>query len=110
MDISTRASGNATVVSVGGRVDATTAPELANTLTQAVNEGKIKLIVSLEKLEYVSSAGLRAFLATAKMINAKNGKLVLAGLQGSVRQVFEISGLLPVFNVVDSEAEALKLF
>ena len=44
------------------------------------------------------------------MINAKNGKLVLAGLQGSVRQVFEISGLLPVFNVVASEAEAVKLF
>ena len=110
MDLGTKTCGSAVVVSVGGRVDATTAPELSNKLTQLVGEGQSRMVLSLDRLEYVSSAGLRAFLATAKLINAKNGKLVLSGLQGSVKQVFEISGLLPIFNVVATEAEALRQF
>ena len=110
MDIGIKGSANVTVVSVSGRVDATTAPELVDKLTAVVNEGKTRLVIDFEKLEYVSSAGLRALLATAKLIESKSGRLVLSGLRGPVRQVFEISGMMAVFQVVDTETEAIGQF
>jgi len=59
-------------------------------------------------LEYISSAGLRSMLAIAKVLKTKEGKLVFAGLQGPVKDVFKISGFGLIFTIFDTEAEALK--
>ena len=67
-------------------------------------------MLNLSALEFVSSAGLRVLLVTAKKLLRQNGTFALCGLQDGVRTVFEISGFLSIFQVAADEAEAAKFF
>ncbi len=65
------------------------------------------MIINLSDLEYISSAGLRSILAIAKVLKAKGGKMIFACLKGTVKDVFKISGFGSIFQIYDSEEEAL---
>jgi anti-anti-sigma factor len=108
MEIVTRREGSAAVVSVKGRIDAVTAPEFEKDLSALMTGGDTTLVLSLAGLEYISSAGLRSILTIAKQLKTKNGKLLFAGLQGPVKDVFKISGFGSIFTIFDTEAEALR--
>lgn len=108
MEISTRKEGSAAVVSVRGRIDAVTAPEFEKGLSALMTGGDNILVLSLDGLEYISSAGLRSILSIAKQLKAKNGKLLFAGLQGPVKDVFKISGFGSIFSIFETETEALR--
>ena len=92
------------VVTLDGRLDAVTAPEAEGFLGNLVEDGETALAVDLAKVDYVSSAGLRVFLVTAKKLKAAGGELSLAGLSGNVKEVIEISGfpsIMPCFDRLD---------
>jgi len=65
-------------------------------------------MINFFKLEYISSAGLRVFLAVAKKLKAVNGKFVFTKMQEHVREVFDLTGLLHVFTLCDKEEDAIK--
>jgi len=70
-----------------------------------------KLIFDLEGLDYISSAGLRVFLTTAKKMKARDGKLCMARLRDNVKDVFTISGfiaLIPAFDTLGAAQDAVK--
>ncbi len=94
---------------ITGRLDALTAPEAEAALNRAVDEGASRLVINLAGLEYISSAGLRVLVATGKRVARENGKMVLCELHNSVREVFEISGLLFILTVAATEALAMSL-
>ena len=71
MDIKSRKENNVTVVTLTGRMDAVTAPVFEKSLSEMIAQGAQVFIVNLSALEYISSAGLRCILATAKKL--KNG-------------------------------------
>jgi anti-anti-sigma factor len=108
MEIHTRKDKSGTIVSVKGRMDAVTAPEFEKTLSDLISKGEITFLLNFGDLEYISSAGLRSILATAKKLKQTQGKIVLAGLKGPVEEVFKISGFNSIFKIVDSEENALK--
>jgi len=66
--------------------------------------------VNLEKLDYISSAGLRVLLATAKKLKAIGGELRVCSLNEIVTEVFDISGFDLILTVLPSESEALDGF
>jgi anti-anti-sigma factor len=108
MEIATRKEGGATVVSVKGRVDAVTAPEFEKGLSALMAGGDCTLVLNFSDLEYISSAGLRSILTTAKQLKAKDGKMIFAGLKGPVKDVFKISGFGSIFKLFETEEEALR--
>ncbi len=108
MEIATRKEGAATVVIVKGRIDAVTAPEFEKELLALMAGGDSVLVLSFNGLEYISSAGLRSILSAAKQLKAKDGKMLFAGLQGPVKDVFKISGFGSIFKIFDTEEEALR--
>jgi anti-anti-sigma factor len=108
MDVETRSENGATILAVGGRLDAVTAPELEGKINELMNSGPTAIVMSLSKLEYISSAGLRVILAAAKKLKAKQAKFLIAGLQDAVKQVFEISGFYSILSIHASEEEALS--
>ena len=108
MEITTRKENNGVVVSVTGRLDAVTAPALEADLAGLLAQGEIMFLLNLSELDYISSAGLRSLLATAKKLKEKQGKLVFTGLRGTVEEVFKISGFLTIFTAFESEEAALK--
>jgi anti-anti-sigma factor len=108
MEIETRKQENATVVSVTGKMDAVSSPELEKELSQLMAEGEKDFVIDLGELDYISSAGLRVILATAKRLKEKEGKILLASLQDMVKEVFEISGFSAIIPIYESVESALN--
>ena len=106
IDITSTKEGRAVVVSLKGRMDAVSAPELEEFMAGQDMSGNF--VLDLSGLEYVSSAGLRTLLMTGKQIKAASGALALAGLNGIVKEVFELSGFQKLFVVKDSVEDAIS--
>jgi len=107
MEITTRKEKNSAVVSVSGRIDAITAPDLEKSLEGLITAGEKSILINLSGLGYISSAGLRSILSSAKKLKALSGEIMFTGLQGPVEEVFQISGFKSIFKIFSSEAEAL---
>jgi anti-anti-sigma factor len=101
---------NTMVLSVAGRLDAVSAPEFESQVSGFIDQGEMQFVVDFQGLEYISSAGLRAILSPAKKLKAVKGSLVLANLTGSVKKVFEISGISTIIPLFDSVNEAMASF
>ncbi len=108
MEISTEKDKNCLVVSVSGKIDAVTSPDFEKNLTDLIVRGEKIFLLNLSALDYISSAGLRSILFTAKQLKAKEGKLFFSGLQGPVKDVFKISGFGSIFKIFNSKEDALR--
>lgn len=108
MEISVNKQGNAIVVAVYGKMDAVSAPDFERQFTNLVNKGAKCVVVDLLGLDYISSAGLRAILSSAKNLKLHEGKIAFSGLSGMVREVFDISGFGAMFNIYPTATEACE--
>ncbi len=102
MDIAKEMMAGHCVVRLTGRLDAVTAPELEGFLTELIDGGQTSVAVDLSTLEYVSSAGLRVFLVSAKKLKVAKGAFSLAGLKDNIKEVIEISGFPSIMPCYDS--------
>lgn len=107
MEMIARQEDQAVVISVNGRMDAVTASQFDKRLETLMAEGATHIIVNFQDLEYISSAGLQAILATAKRLENSKGEILLANLSGAVKEVFEISGFDTILRIFDTEEAAL---
>jgi anti-anti-sigma factor len=98
------------VVSVSGRIDATTSDQFKQQLMETISDRPIQLILDFAQLEFISSIGLRVLVVTAKRVAAVRGKLVFCGLTGPVREVFELAGFVSVVPLFPDRAAALASF
>lgn len=110
MDLTNREESGCTVARVAGRLDAATAPVFEKACAEWIGKGTSKLFLDLSALDYVSSAGLRAILATMKNLTSAGGALAVSGLPGVVKEVFTISGFDAHLSTRDSVAEAIASF
>lgn len=110
MKIAVEEVGPVSVLRFEGNLDTNTAPEAQDRLDELIGAGVKKLLVDFKALDYISSAGLRVLLATAKRLGTEGGALRICQLNDTVREVFEISGFSTIFSVFESETEALDGF
>lgn len=110
MDITKRVQQEITIVGIVGSLDSVSSPQAQQALDAVLAAGGRKLALDFSALDYISSAGLRVLLGTAKQLTAKGGALRLFGLNETVREVFDISGFSTILAVFPSEAEALRGF
>ncbi|WP_291329662.1 STAS domain-containing protein [Desulfovibrio sp. UCD-KL4C] len=108
MELSNKKVEEALVVGLKGRLDALTSPSFEETICQFIKKGDTKIVLDLGELEYISSAGLRAILSTAKRLKADNGAIAFANITGMISEVFEISGFGSMFNLYSSTLLAAK--
>jgi len=100
-----------TILMPSGRLDTAAAPAFEHELAAATQSGTGRLLIDLENLVYVGSAGLRVFLMAAKRARAKGGRIALCGLRPQVAEVFDISGfgvIVPVYADRESALAALR--
>lgn len=108
MEITNQKKDGITNVGISGRLDAASANEVEEKLNELI-DGNDKLLIDLEKLEYISSAGLRVLLVVAKKVRKNNGKMCLCSLSENVSEVFQISGFSAIFDIAEFENDALKI-
>ncbi|HUR22718.1 MAG TPA: STAS domain-containing protein [Acidimicrobiales bacterium] len=90
------------VLSVRGEVDVYTAPRFRERLIELVSEGKHKIIVDLEGVDFLDSTGLGVLVGGLKRLRSHDGDLLLVCTQSRILKVFEITGLTKVFSIHDS--------
>ena len=86
------------IVSLEGRLDTVTAPELEKEL-HALRPGLTELKLDFAKLDYISSAGLRVLLSAQKVMN-KQGKMTLTNVSETVMEIFEVTGFSDILTIV----------
>ena len=111
MEITVQEFKHCDMITIKGRVDSATAPQLTQALEAANDGGKYKLVVNMADLEYMSSAGFRALLAAQRNCKRYNrGEVVLANVPGRIREALELAGFTELFKTFDDTLLAVGHF
>jgi anti-sigma B factor antagonist/stage II sporulation protein AA (anti-sigma F factor antagonist) len=97
------------VLRIDGRLDAASAPILERKLASLIEEHHYRLILDFTRIDYLSSAGLRVLLSTAKKLKAKKGDLILFSLQEDVMEIIKMAGFDKILHICSNEKEALQI-
>lgn len=97
MTINKTEDGSTLVLALEGRLDTTTAPELEAVLKESLN-GVGALVLDMEGLVYLSSAGLRVILGAQKQMN-RQGNMVVRYVNDTIMEVFEVTGFTDILTI-----------
>jgi anti-sigma B factor antagonist len=98
------------IISIVGRVDSLTSDETGKFLEDQIAQGKVRLIVDLSQVDYMSSSGLRVLMNTLKSTRQQKGDLYLAGLQENIRQLLDLAGFTSIFKIYSTLPNATAAF
>jgi anti-sigma B factor antagonist len=110
MRITEDSKNDVTVLNLEGDFDAATAPEVETKLRTLYKAGRSRLVLDLSGVPYISSAGLRVLQMTLLAARSRSGDLRLAALSTAVREVLDMAGFTPMFEVFDDTAAAVQSF
>lgn len=99
MEIKVTRNNEECVVTINGRVDTVTAPEMEKQLAEIMDEKGISLVFNCENMEYISSSGLRVVLTAHKKVTANGGKFAIEGLNSDVKTVFDLTGFSRILTI-----------
>ena len=109
MELSTRQVGNATIVDVTGDITLYNSPQVRRALLELLKEKRApRVIVNLQKVKYIDSAGVASLVEALKTSRDLNSGFALYGLSRTTREVLELTKLIKVFEVHDDERSALQ--
>ena len=100
----------AKVCYVDGDIDINSSPQLKKSFDKVIQAKSEKLLLNLQGVGYVDSSGLATLVEILKNFRSYGGKLKLCNLSNKVKSLFEITKLEKLFDIADSEEEALKAF
>lgn len=98
------------LIEVSGRIDSMNASELGQALTSEAEAGNIRMVLDLNRVEYMSSAGLRELVNGLKRAKRASGDLRIAQPSDRVREVLEMAGLDTIFHIYTTQAEAIDSY
>jgi len=99
--------GEITSVLIDSRFDTLTSKEIEARLMEVVDGGCKRMLCDFSKTEYISSAGLRVMLSTAKKIQKNGGKMSLACMKPFVYDVFKMAGFTQIFDIHETKEQAM---
>jgi len=96
------------VVQLIGEVDVFTTPKAKEAMLGLIKQGVVKIAINLQDTEYLDSTGLGALVGVLKRAREHQGDVHLVNPTDRIRRVLEITGLIQVFTINNSEEEAIK--
>ena len=112
MDITAEKMRRCELVTVSGRFDSATAPELEDTLLGLVQAGQKNMVVNLRHTDYISSAGLKALLAALMKVRKAipPGNVVISEIRPELKESFDLVGFDRLFTFYDTDTQAVGSF
>ena len=110
LEIKAERQPQAVVISVAGSIDALTAGEMGRFFSEQLGSGEARIVADLSQVDFMSSAGLRAFLGALKESRQKGGDLHIAAPQPGVEKILKMSGFTSILKVYPSVQEAAAGF
>ena len=108
MAIQAEREGDTLVAKAEGRIDGTNARQFQDDLDSVIEEGDRAVILNFQDLMYISSAGIRVVLMTAKTLQRREARFALCSLSEPVREIFEVSGFDKIIPIHSSQDEAIS--
>jgi len=109
MDMTERHSGDVTVIDLAGKLSLGDATQrLHDKINSLLHQGRTRIVLNLEKLESMDSGGLGELVRTHTTVKVKGGAVCLASLTKRIEDLLVLTKLSTVFDLFDSEAEAVK--
>jgi anti-sigma B factor antagonist len=105
-----RTNGSIQILELNGELDAHTASELEAAIQKCRDSQNHFIVVNGQNLQYISSAGLGVFMAYIEDVRDQGGDIKIAALQPRVYNVFDLLGFPMLFDIVDSEEDAISRF
>ena len=102
--------GGVTLLTLSGAVDGQAFEQLDAAVHELMANGACKMVVDLQQLKYLSSAGIGVFMNAMTVLRGKQGNLVLLNPTENVREVFDSLHLTKLFLIADSLEKALSFF
>jgi anti-sigma B factor antagonist len=93
MEIDKKLVEDIAIVAVSGKIDAVTSRDLESMLKGLMDQNNTKVVVDLKGVDFISSSGIRVFIAFKKSLMAKKGDIAVSSLQPFVKEIFEMTGL-----------------
>jgi anti-sigma B factor antagonist len=109
MDIIETRHQEITIFSLAGRLDSGSSTELDKRIVQTIESGIYNIILDCQKLDYITSAGLRVVVKTAKKLKLEAGRIVLCAMADYVKEVFEIAGFDSFLPILPSLEDGVSL-
>ena len=100
-------AGPVCILSISGRIDSDNAADLLERLNGLLSSGEKTILLDFKEVLYLTSAAFRVLLVATDEAERNAGRVVLCGLVGQVRELFEMGGLLEAFTVQGSREDAL---
>jgi anti-sigma B factor antagonist len=100
--------GNVLIALPDGRLDTSNAPEAEKAIEVHIDNGDHLIVIDFSKTSYISSAGLRVILKTAKLLTQKGGGFALCNTNEQIQEVLQISGFNSLVNCVGTLDEAIE--
>lgn len=109
MDITETQQHQITIFSLAGRLDSSSSPEFDKRIIQAMENGFRYIILDCQKLDYITSAGLRVVVKTAKKLKPEEGQIILCAMADYVKEVFEIAGFDSFLPILPTLEDGIKM-
>lgn len=104
-------NGSVLVVYLEGRLDVSVANEVEEELSSLIDtQGHKNVLLNMADVDYMSSSGFRACISTLRKLNAKEGSLKISNIKPAVKRIFDVIELTSLFDIFETEEEALKSF
>lgn len=110
MKISSQKVNDMSVISIVGSIDGLTAPELTEFIKSQIETGETNLVIDLDQVNFMSSAGLRAILTGLKSIRDQGGEIYLAAPQPGIEKTLRISGFNKIIKIFPTFNEAIASY
>lgn len=99
MELRTRYFNDVAILAVNGRMDAATSPEFTQIATEQMSAGYGRLVIDLKRVDFLSSAGIKALVKVMQHSRQQGGDLRIANVRGQIKQVINLAGLNTVIKV-----------
>ena len=110
MDIQKRLEGDVAILALEGRLDLTSASSLKEASKNVLNNESKKVILNLDKVDFINSSGLGALVSILKEVRNSQGSMKLTNLAPYVKEIFDITQLTNIFEIFSDEKQALSSF
>jgi anti-sigma B factor antagonist len=108
LEVETERRDDVTVLILRGEIDVYTAPRLRQTIVDLVDGGATRLVVDMEKVDFLDSTGLGVLVEGLKRVKNRDGNLSIVATQDKILKIFDITGLNKAFPIHASVDDAIK--
>ncbi|MDY6935902.1 MAG: STAS domain-containing protein [Spirochaetota bacterium] len=111
MELKMKRVGNVLVIYLSGRLDIHLSVNVEEEINRIIDEEQNShLLLNLSNVEYMSSSGIRILVSTMRKLQANMRKMKICNMNNDVKKIFDIVELIDIFEIFDTETEALESF